>query len=87
MTIIIFRKETHIHLQGLFSGFAYAIPAQISMWIGSQSKELWHQTVRNLITRISLLPIFPYGGLGSQFEGMLMTKIGKRIENLVTFED
>ncbi|MBI3366478.1 hypothetical protein HY041_02525 [Candidatus Roizmanbacteria bacterium] len=68
-------------------GILYSVPAQVSAWTGSRSREIWHHTVRNFITRISSLPIFPYGGLGSQFEGQLMQSVGKRIESLVQFED
>ncbi len=68
-------------------GVLYSVPAQISAWTGAQSREIWHQTVRSFITKISSFPIFPYGGLGSQFEGQLMDSVGKRIENMVQFED
>lgn len=69
-----------------FGGFAYAIPAQISLWTGSQSKEIWHQTIREFFSNLSAL--LPYGGTGSQLEGQLMkSQLAKKIETLVKFED
>lgn len=59
-------------------GIHMAIPAQFCVDLGSRSETIWHYTVRNAIAKIS--KINPAGGWGSQFEGVLWNKVGKRIE-------
>lgn len=61
-------------------GIHLAIPAQISVDGGSKSREIWHNTARNIIAGLS--KISPSGGWGSELEGRLWNLLGRRLEGL-----
>ncbi|MEK7616522.1 MAG: hypothetical protein AAB414_00515 [Patescibacteria group bacterium] len=63
-------------------GSHLAIPAQIGVTATSGSDLIWHYSVRYLVAKIS--SIFPPGGWGTQYEGILWRWLGKHLEKLAT---
>lgn len=58
-----------------------AIPGQMTADTGSKDRTLWHYAIRKIISDLS--SILPHGGPGTQLEGELWERFGKRIEKLV----
>lgn len=63
-------------------GSHLAIPAQIGVTATRESELIWHYSVRNLVAKAS--SIFPPGGWGTQYEGILWRWLGKHLEKLAT---